>query len=85
MLFKILHGDASRLSTDITPFHEGYCYVSYDGGMYVDMNLGTKENPNNQRIQISELFIKQLLNITDDIGHLDAGRIIDDQGGEANG
>ena len=38
MLFKILHGDAARISTDITPFHEGYCYVTHDGGFYVDMN-----------------------------------------------
>ena len=38
MLFKILHGDTSRISTNITPYHEGYCYVTYDGGFYVDMN-----------------------------------------------
>ena len=38
MLFKILHGDASRISIDITPYHEGYCYVTYTGDFYVDMN-----------------------------------------------
>lgn len=38
MLFKILHGDASRISTDITPYHEGYCYVTHSGEFYVDMN-----------------------------------------------
>jgi hypothetical protein len=38
MLFKILHGDKARISTDITPYHEGYCYVTYDGEFYVDMN-----------------------------------------------
>lgn len=38
MLFKILHGDSSRISTDITPYHEGYCYVTHDGYFYVDMN-----------------------------------------------
>lgn len=38
MLFKILHGDASRISTDITPYHEGYCYVTHNGDFYVDMN-----------------------------------------------
>lgn len=38
MLFKILHGDKARISTDITPYHEGYCYVTYDGDFYVDMN-----------------------------------------------
>ena len=38
MLFKILYGDASRISTDITPYHEGYCYVTHSGEFYVDMN-----------------------------------------------
>ena len=38
MLFKILHGDKSRISLDITPYHEGYCYVTHDGDFYVDMN-----------------------------------------------
>ena len=53
MLFKILHGAESRISTDITPFHEGYCYVTHEGIMYVDMNVGTETAPNNQRVQIS--------------------------------
>lgn len=38
MLFKILHGDVSRISTNITPYHEGYCYVTHNGDFYVDMN-----------------------------------------------
>lgn len=38
MLFKILHGDVSRISTNITPYHEGYCYVTHSGDFYVDMN-----------------------------------------------
>lgn len=45
MLFKILHGDDSRISTDITPYHEGYCYVTHGGDFYVDMN--------NQRIKLN--------------------------------
>lgn len=53
MLFKILHGDDSRISTDITPFHEGYCYVTHSGYMYVDINIGTIESPNNQRIKLN--------------------------------
>lgn len=53
MLFKILHGDESRISTDITPFHEGYCYVTHSGYMYIDMNIGTVASPNNQRIKLS--------------------------------
>lgn len=36
-LFKILRGDSSRISTDITPFHDGYAYfTSDDGGFYID-------------------------------------------------
>ena len=53
MLFKILHGDESRISTDVTPFHEGYCYVTHSGCMYIDMNIGTVESPNNQRIKLN--------------------------------
>lgn len=45
MLFKILHGDKARISTDITPYHEGYCYVTHDGYFYVDMN--------NERVKLS--------------------------------
>ena len=78
MLFKILHGDESRISTDITPFHEGWCFMSHSGNLFVDMNIGTKESPDYQRIQVGEDFIKQLLNITNDIGRLDAGPIIEE-------
>ena len=36
-LFKILQGESSRISTDITPFHEGYAYFTTDdGGFYID-------------------------------------------------
>lgn len=45
MLFKILHGDKSRISTEITPYHEGYAYVTYDGDFYIDMN--------NERIKLN--------------------------------
>ena len=53
MLFKILHGDESRISTDITPFHEGWAYVTTSGNYYIDMNIGTVETPNNQRIKLN--------------------------------
>lgn len=53
MLFKILHGDSSNISLDVTPFHEGWCYVTHDGYFYVDLNVGTKEEPNNQRIKLN--------------------------------
>lgn len=36
-LFKILKGDSSRISTDVTPFHGGYAYFTPDdGGFYID-------------------------------------------------
>ena len=53
MLFKILHGDRAGISTDVTPFHEGWCYVTHDGCFYVDLNIGTPESPNNQRIKLN--------------------------------
>lgn len=36
-LFKILKGDSTRISTDVTPFHDGYAYFTPDdGGFYID-------------------------------------------------
>lgn len=50
ILFKILKGPSSRVSTDITEFHEGYAYVTEDGGdFYVDMVV----NGENKRVQIN--------------------------------
>lgn len=50
ILFKILKGPSSRISTDITEFHEGYAYVTEDGGdFYVDMVV----NGENKRVQIN--------------------------------
>lgn len=60
-LFKMLQGDESRISTDITPFHEGWCYVTNSGFMYIDMNLGTEEEPNNQRICLKSDATKKLV------------------------
>ena len=53
MLFKILHGDSSKISLDVTPFHEGWCYVTHDGYFYVDLNVGTEESPDYQRIKLN--------------------------------
>lgn len=61
MLFKVLHGDPSRISEDITPFHAGHCYVTHDGYMYIDMNIGTQEAPNNQRIKLNAKDAETLL------------------------
>lgn len=36
-LFKILKGDSARISTDVTPFHDGYAYFTPDdSGFYID-------------------------------------------------
>lgn len=36
-LFKILKGNSARISTDVTPFHDGYAYFTTDdGGFYID-------------------------------------------------
>lgn len=60
MLFKILQGDKSRISLDITPFHEGWCYVTTDGGFYVDMNTGTPEAPIYQRLETTSKSAYQI-------------------------
>lgn len=50
-LFKILKGDSSRISTDVTPFHDGYAYFTPDdGGFYIDATTGGQ----NQRIRVNE-------------------------------
>lgn len=66
MLFKILHGDQSRISLDTTPFHEGWCYVTYDGCFYVDLNIGTEDDPNNQRLKLNAANAETLCGMTFD-------------------
>ncbi len=52
-LFKILKGDSSRISTDITPFHDGYAYLSLnDSGLYIDAVI----NGVNERIRINPSY-----------------------------
>lgn len=53
MNLKFLHGDKTRISTDITPFNEGSFYVTHNGDMYVDMNTGTDLEPDNKRLQLT--------------------------------
>lgn len=49
-LFKILKGDSSRISMDITPFHDGWCYfTSDDGCFYIDSIV---ENGTQKRTRI---------------------------------
>lgn len=51
-LFKPVIGDSSRISLETTPFHEGWVYFTTDGFLYFDVNVGTEENPDNQRIKL---------------------------------
>lgn len=40
MLFKILQGPSSRIDTETTPLHEGYCYFTPDdSGFYIDAKV----------------------------------------------
>lgn len=64
MLFKILHGDESNISLDVTPFHEGWCYVTHSGYFYVDLNVGTTESPNNQRLKLNASNAETLTGMT---------------------
>lgn len=51
MLFKILRGNSSRISTDVTPWHDGYAYFTPDdGGFYIDALVGGQE----ERVQINK-------------------------------
>ena len=74
-LFKPLMGN--RTSLDVLEKHEGYAYFCTDDGTfhidYVDAD------GNLQRKQINEDFIKNLFNITDDIGYIDAGNITNEE------
>ena len=88
-LFRMLHGDTSNISVDITPFHEGWCYITHDGSFYADLNVGTKESPSNQRIQINASMIARLealeriinnsplIEEFEGVGILDAGTILE--------
>lgn len=49
-IFKFLKGDSSRISMDITPFHEGYAYFTPDDGdFYIDAIV----NGEQKRIRIN--------------------------------
>ena len=43
-LFKILSGDSSRISTDITALHPGYAYFTPDdGSFYIDATVNSED------------------------------------------
>lgn len=49
-LFKILKGDSSRISTDVTPFHNGWAYFTPDnGGFYID----TEDDGVQRRVRVT--------------------------------
>lgn len=51
MLFKILKGSSSRISTATTAFHEGYAYFTPDdSGFYIDATVDNAQ----KRIRINE-------------------------------
>ena len=79
-LFKQLRG--KRADLDTQTLHDGYAYFCTDDGTFhIDY---TDDNGNLQRKQINEAFIKQLLNITDNLGYIDAGTITSEEV-ESNG
>lgn len=59
-LFKILHGDEERVSLDITPFHEGWCYITNNGRFFADINVGTKEEPIYERVETTSRSAYQI-------------------------
>ena len=70
-LFKQLRG--TRASLEDHPLHDGYAYFCVDDGTFhIDC---IDENGKLCRKQISESFIKNLLNMTNNIGYIDAGTI----------
>ncbi len=55
-LCKPLRGDSSRISLDVTPFHDGYIYLTTDdGGLYADVQLGTEQ----RRIRVGGADVSQ--------------------------
>jgi len=49
-LFKALFGPKSRIATSVTPFHNGYVYLTVDeGGLYADVKL---EDGTEKRIRV---------------------------------
>lgn len=49
-LFKILKGSSTRISTAVTPFHDGFAYFTPDdGGFYID----SEDNGEKRRIRVS--------------------------------
>lgn len=78
-LWKPFRG--SRADLDAVPKHDGYVYFCDDGTLFFDY---TDADGNLQRKQINKDYVEQLLNITNNIGHIDAGNITE-EGVDING
>lgn len=63
-IFRMLKGNESNISLDVTPFHEGWVYITTSGYYYVDLNIGTAEAPNNQRIKLNAANAEMLSGMT---------------------
>lgn len=73
-LWKPMMGNRASLNSQ--PKQSGYAWFCIDDGTFhIDY---TDADGNLQRKQINETFIKQLLNMTDDIGYIDAGKITEE-------
>lgn len=69
MNLKFLHGDKSRIATDITPFNAGNFYVTHDGDMYVDINTDTGD----QRIRLTldvDAFRSDIISVIYPVGSI---------------
>lgn len=61
-LFKVLRGDSDRISTDVTPFHDGYAYFTPDdGGFYIDAT----HNGEDRRIRINSTGKTEIMSETE--------------------
>ena len=84
--FKMMHGDSSNIDVNKTPFNEGWCYITYDGEFYSDINIGTESEPNYQRIQINKSLLQRIEALekiinslpSDQTGILDGGNVLDE-------
>ena len=73
-LFKPMMGN--RTSLDSQAKQAGYAWFCTDDGTFHIDQVDSEGNL--QRKQINETFIKQLLNMIDNVGHIDAGTITEE-------
>lgn len=71
-LWKPLRG--SRADLEAVPKQDGYVYFCDDGTLFFDY---ADANGIVQRKQINKDYVEHLLNITNNVGYIDAGKIIE--------